>query len=166
MEWIERVCCEKFRFGFDRTIGCITCIVWSYFTSVFVQKISIWIRLSNMVHDEEHCDRFCTGVCVVSKWSDTHSNMSLESNGIDWTLPLRKTMNRIRLSDMVHYEQYRDLFCIGVCVVLKWSDTHPNMSLRSNGVHWMLPLRKRTNRIGSHDRDWFCTGVCAVSRWS
>jgi hypothetical protein len=36
----------------------------------------------------------------------------------------------------------REQFCTVVYAVTKWSKTHPNISLRFNGVDWTRLLRK------------------------
>jgi hypothetical protein len=136
MDWIWCVRCEK---------------IYLVSTTWYCEKIPIRIRLPAMVH-YRHCrDRFCTGVCAVLNWFDTHPKMSLRSNGLDWTCSLQKISIWIHLSDMVHYKRCRDRFCTGICEVMKWSETHPNMCFGSNGVDWMLPLRETLNRIRPHD---------------
>ena len=38
-----------------------------------------------------HVDPFCTIVSIVTKWSETHPNMSFGYNGVDWMRSLLKT---------------------------------------------------------------------------
>jgi hypothetical protein len=62
-------------------------------------------------HETVHCvhsrEPFCTGVCAVTIWSETHPNMSLGSKGLDWTSSLRKNPIWIWRHDIVHYMHSR-----------------------------------------------------------
>jgi hypothetical protein len=123
-----------------------------------------------MVH-YTHCrERFGTGIYAVTKWSETHPNMSLESNGVDWARSLWKTPIWIRPHQVVHDKHCWELFCNGVCAVTIWSKTHLNMSLGSNGVDWTCSLWKILIWNKSHDvmHYWepFHTHICAVLKWS
>ena len=134
-------------------------------------KFLIWFRLHEIVRYIYWKKTFRTVGCAVKKWSKTHWNTCVGSNGVHSTRSSWKFSIWIRPHDLVHFMHYRDWFCSGVCAVKKWSETHPNMSLESNQVDCTHSLRENPIWIRPNDMAHyihygyrFCTGVCVVTK--
>ena len=73
-------------------------------------KITIWIRPIEVRYYMHSREQFNTGVCAVTKWSETHRNISLVNKGVDWTRSLWKIPIWIRPYKVVHYMHCRKQF--------------------------------------------------------
>jgi hypothetical protein len=105
----------------------------------------ISIRSHETVHYMQYLDLLRACVCAVTKWSKTHRNMCLGSNGVDWTRSLWKNLIWIRTHEIVHYMQYWDPFYASVYGVTKWSKTLPNITLGSKGLDCTSLLQKKSD---------------------
>ena len=144
MGWIRCVRCEKFRCDF---------VEKTFALSALVQPILHRVLCSNETLQN------------TPKHYETHTNMSLGSNGVDWVCSLWKILMRLHCTN----------FCINCTssAVLhrvsfsnetlpnapKYYETHQNMSLGSNGVGWVQSLRKIPKRLHGTNLCINCTSA-------
>ena len=89
-------------------------------------------------------------------WYETHQNLSLGSNGVDWVRSLKKIPTRLRGTNFCTSSE-----CFAPSLVRKpsgpkWYETHQNMSLATNGVNRVGSSRKILTRLHGTN---FCTFV-------
>ena len=127
MGWIGNVCWEKFWCDFiARTCALIAP----------VQPVLHRVSCSNEILPN------------TPKHYETHTNMSLGSNGVDWVRSLQKFWCNFmaRTSTLIAPVQHilQRVSCSNETLpnALKHYETHQNMSLGSNGVDWVYSLRK------------------------
>src|SRR6185437_4866824 len=125
MGWIGSVHCEKFRCDFmARTCSLIAP----------VQPVLYLVLCSNEILPN------------TPKHYETHTNMSLGSNGVDWVRSLRKIPKRLHVTNLCINCTSSTRFVPNSCSneilpnTPKHYETHTNMSLGSNGVDWVRSL--------------------------
>ena len=132
MGWISCVRCEKFQCDFvEKTFALIAP----------VQPVLHQALCSNKILPNTH------------KHYETHTNMSLGSNGVDWERSLRKILMRLHGTNFYIYCTVQPVLHRVLCSnetlpnAPKYYETHQNMSLGSNGVDQVRLLRKIPMRL-------------------
>ena len=119
--------------------------------------------------------RFASSLCSsiifpnVPKQKETHENMSLGSNYVDGERPFREILKRlcgtnscINCTRLAHLHR---VSCSSETVpnAPEWRETHPNMSLGSNGVDRERSLQKILTR---HHGTNFCLKCTSLARFT
>ena len=133
-------------------MGWIGCIRYEIFRSDFVARTLALVR--PVLH------RFLLGNQTVRnapKLYESHQNISLGSNGVDWARSLRKIPTQLRGTSLcTRSARFAPSFVRQPngpeCT--QWYETHENISLRSNGVDRVCSLRKIPTRLCGTN---FCT---------
>ena len=87
------------------------------------------------------------------KWKETHQNMSLGSNGVDWERSLRKFLTRHRDTNFgfncASLARFASSLCSSIMVpnAPKRKETHENMSLGPNCVDRDRPFQEILTRL-------------------
>ena len=102
------------------------------------------------------------------KWKETHQNMSLGSNGVDWERSLRKFLTRHRDTkfgfNCASLARFASSLCSSIMVpnAPKRKETHENMSLGPNCVDRERPFRGILTRLCGTN---FCINCNSSSRF-
>ena len=148
MGWIESVHCEKFRCDFMAR----TCALMAP-----VQPVLHRVSCSNEISPN------------TPKHYETHTNMSLGSNGVDWVRSLKKFWCDFmaRTSALIAPVQpdLQRVSCSNETLpnARKHYETHHNMSLGSNGVDWVYSLPKILMRLHGTN---FCINCTSSTRFA
>ena len=142
MGWIVSVHCEKFQCDFmARTCALIAP----------VQPVLYRVLCSNEILPN------------TPKHYETHTNMSLGSNGADWVCSLQKILRRLHgmnfCINCTSSTRLHRVSCSNETLLNapKHYETHTNMRLGSNGVDWARSLRKILMRLHSTNFSINCT---------
>ena len=119
--------------------------------------------------------RFAPSMCSnetlpnIPKHYETHTNMSLGSNGVDWVLSLRKILMRLHGTKFyINYTSSTHLHRVSCSNETlpnapKYIETHQNMILGSNGVDHVRSLRKIPMRLRGKN---FCINCISSTRFA
>ena len=127
-------------------MGWIRCVRWEKLQCDFVGRTFVLIEPVQYVLKQVLCG-YGT-IPNAPKYYETHRNISLGSNGVDWVRSLRKILKWLRgtnfgincTSSPRFAPSFMPLWNDPKCT--KHYETHQNMSLGSNGVFWVRSLRK------------------------
>ena len=106
------------------------------------------------------------------KWKETHQNMSLGSNGVDWERSLRKFLTRHRDTNFgfncASLARFASSLCSSIMVpnAPKRKETHENMSLGSNCVDRERRSREILTRLCGTNSCINCTSFGHLHRVS
>src|SRR6185436_2443636 len=106
------------------------------------------------------------------KWKETHQNMSLDSNGVDWERLLRKFLTTHRGTNFcingTSLAHFASSLCSSIMVpnAPKWKETQENMSLGSNCVDRECRFREILTRLCGTNSCINCTRLAHLHRVS
>src|SRR6185312_2399676 len=132
MVWIGSVRSEKFK------------------QDIIAQTFALIAPVWRVLHQVSCCSKT---VPNAPKWKETHQNMSLGSNGVDWERSLRKFLTRHRDTNFgfncASLARFASSLCSSIMVpnAPKRKETHENMSLGPNCVDREHPFRGILTRL-------------------
>ena len=156
MEWVGCIRCEKFQNDFMAQ----TCALIAP-----VQPVLPRVSCTNEILPN------------APKHNETHTNMSLGSNGVDWVRSLQKILMPLHGTNFcINCTSSPDLHRVSCSNETlpnapKYYETHQNMCLWSNGVDQLrslrnIPMRLRGKNFCITQFSLFCTKLRAVMKQS
>ena len=149
-------------------MGWIWCVRWDKFWPDFVAQTFALIAPVQYVLQQVSCSY--ETIPNAPKHYQTHRNMSLGSNGVDWLRSLRKIPMRFSRYKLVHELYQFNPFCTEFRVLTKYCQIHTNTTRRtqtrvwgSNGVDWVHSLRKILMRLHGTN---FCINYTSSTRFA
>ena len=133
---------------------CVRCIRCEKFQNDFMAQTCALIAPLQPVLQRVSCSN--ETLQNAPKHYETHTNMSLGSNGVDWVRSLRKILMRLHGTNFCIIAPVQPVLHRVSCSnetlpnAPKYYETHQNMSLGSNGVCREHSLRKIPKRLSWH----------------